>query len=246
MTEVGNPMPALVTANAIRFELEHNRSYVLGRAADSDIVVGDAACSRQHAKISLGSVERRSLFIEDLGSRNGTYVNDERIWGRTAVKEGCSIRIGATVYVLLMDGEEREIDTHTVAIEKFSLGMDIDDDMLRVMRSRGTESAQFAGKLETFGLIDVLQLFCHNQSSGTLHVVVSSGDAKIEIRRGELCQVSFQELDGFHALVLLARQTRGRFWLVENKKPCRKAFQKSTPQLLVEICCTIDETKVAK
>ena len=246
MTSLENPMPALVTANAIRFELEHNRSYMLGRAADSDIIVGDAACSRQHAKITVGSEERRSLFIEDLGSRNGTYVNEERIWGRTAVKEGCAIRIGATVYILLMDGEEREMDSHTVAIEKFSLGMDIDDDMLRVMRSRGTDSAHFAGKLETFSLVDVLQLFCHNQSSGTLHVVVSAGDGKIEIRRGEICQVSFQELDGFHALVLLASQTQGRFWLVENKKPCRKAFQKSTPQLLVEVCCTIDETKMAK
>ncbi|MHC4973624.1 MAG: FHA domain-containing protein [Planctomycetota bacterium] len=239
-------MPALVTANAVRFELEHNRSYVLGRAADSDIIVGDAACSRQHAKITLGAEERRSLFIEDLGSRNGTYVNEERIWGRTAVKDGCSIRIGATVYVLLMHDEEREMDSHTVAIEKFSLGMDIDDDMLRVMRSRGTESAHFAGKLETFSLIDVLQLFCHNQSSGTLHVVVSAGDGTIEIRRGEICQAHFQELDGFHALVLLARQKTGRFWLVENKKPCRKAFQKSTPQLLVEVCCTIDEAKATK
>ena len=52
-------------------------------------------------------------------------------------------------------------------------------------------------------------------------------------------------MDGFHALVLLASQTKGRFWLVENKKPCRKAFQKSTPQLLVEVCCTIDESKMA-
>lgn len=241
-------MPALVTANAVRFELEHNRTYVLGRAADSDITVGDAACSRQHAKITVGNEERRSLFVEDLGSRNGTYVNEERIWGRTAVKDGCAIRIGATVYILLMDGEgeEREMDSHTVAIEKFSLGMDIDDEMLRVMRSHGTESAHFAGKLETFGLIDVLQLFCHNQSSGTLHVVVPAGEGTIEVRRGELCQAQFQELDGFHALVLLARQKTGRFWLVENKKPCRKAFQKSTPQLLVEVCCTIDEAKAPK
>jgi hypothetical protein len=245
MTNVENPMPALVTANAIRIDLEHNRTYVLGRATDSDIVVGDAACSRQHAKITVGSEERRSAFIEDLGSRNGTFVNDERIWGRTAIKEGCSIRIGATVYVLLMDGDW-EVDSHTVAIEKFSLGMDIDEDMLRVMRSRGTESAHFAGKLETFGLIDVLQLFCHNRSSGTLHIVVAAGDGQIEIRRGEICQVSFQELDGFNALVLLARQKTGRFWLVENKKDCRKTFQKSTPQLLVEVCCAIDETKVPK
>lgn len=246
MTGVEPPMPALVTANAVRFDLEHNRTYVLGRSADSDIMVGDAACSRQHARITLGSEERRGLFIEDLGSRNGTYVNEERIWGRTAVKDGCSIRIGATVYILLMDGQEQEMDSHTIAIEKFSLGMDIDDEMLRVMRSRGTDSAHFAGKLETFSLVDVLQLFCHNLSSGTLHVVVAAGDGRIEIRRGEICQIHFQELDGFHALVLLARQRTGRFWLVENRKPCRKAFQKSTPQLLVEVCCTIDETKAAK
>ena len=37
------------------------------------------------------------FFIRDLKSRNGTYVNDVRIDSRRRLREGCQIRIGATV-----------------------------------------------------------------------------------------------------------------------------------------------------
>ncbi|MHC4549237.1 MAG: FHA domain-containing protein [Planctomycetota bacterium] len=236
-------MLRLVTANGSRIELDHNRSYVLGRAPDCDVVVGDMACSRRHSRLTVGGERSRGLFIEDLGSRNGTYVNDERIWGRTSIRAGCTIRIGATVYLLVTGDEEALLDTGTVGVEKLSMGMDIDEEMLRVLQRHGPVNTNFAGKLETFGLIDVLQLLLHNHSSGTLHLVLDAGEGRIEIRQGEVYQANFAELDGFHALVMLARQKRGKFWLVENQKLCRKIFEETAARLLVEVCCAIDEKK---
>ena len=195
-------MPSLLTANGNRIDLEPNRSYVLGRANECDVVVGDMACSRRHARLTVGGEARRVLFIEDMGSRNGTYVNDQRIWDRTAIKDGCLIRIGATVYLLAMDESEEEealLDTGTVAIEKFSFGTDIDTDMLRVLRRDAHAVTNFAGKLESLSLIDVLQLLIYNQRSGTLHVKLRGGQGTIEVRSGEVCSASFQEAEGFSA-----------------------------------------------
>jgi pSer/pThr/pTyr-binding forkhead associated (FHA) protein len=237
-------MPSLITVSGQRIDLEKNRSYVLGRGQGCDVVVADMACSRRHARITVGSEERRSLFVEDLGSRNGTYVNDARIWDRTSVKDGCLIRIGATIYMLIVDEKESAeelFDTGTVAIEKLSFGTDIDNEMLRVLRRDGPAPTNFAGKLETFSLIDVLQLLIHNQRSGTLHLALPVGQGSIEVRHGEVHNAAYQGLEGFQALVSMAREKAGTFWLVEKSKPCQKVIQEQSSHLLVELCKTLDE-----
>ncbi len=52
---------------------------VLGRHPECDIVLDAAAVSRQHAQISHAGGEN---FIEDLHSRNGTFVNGRLVQGR--------------------------------------------------------------------------------------------------------------------------------------------------------------------
>ena len=58
--------------------LMEEESLVIGRASESDLVVADRFLSRKHAKLS-----RRDdrLFVEDLGSRNGTLLNDLPVEG---------------------------------------------------------------------------------------------------------------------------------------------------------------------
>jgi hypothetical protein len=247
-------MPSLITVSGQRIELEKNRSYVLGRGQGCEIVVADMACSRRHARITVGSEGRAALFVEDLGSRNGTYVNDARIWDRTAVKDGCLIRIGATIYMLMTDEQrpneqetpEELFDTGTVAIEKLSFGTEIDNEMLRVLRRDGAAPTNFAGKLETFSLIDVLQLLIHNQRSGTLHLSLREGQGQIEVRGGEVHNATYRGLEGFQALVTMARETAGTFWLVEKVKPCAKVIREQSAHLLVELCKTLDEKEPAQ
>ncbi|MGI8915979.1 MAG: FhaA domain-containing protein [Chloroflexota bacterium] len=62
-----------------------------GRGLENDVVLDSLSVSREHARL----LRADGLFIEDLGSRNGTFVNGQRIQ-RARVGPGDRIRLGAT------------------------------------------------------------------------------------------------------------------------------------------------------
>src|SRR5688572_2981931 len=68
--------------------------YLIGRAPDCDIRLGDPLVSARHALITHNDDGYR---IEDLASRNGTRVNGERIEGKTPIQPGDRIELGGHV-----------------------------------------------------------------------------------------------------------------------------------------------------
>jgi FHA domain len=73
--------------------IELTNEVVIGRE-NADLTIDDAEISRRHAVVRsvVGAVE-----VEDLGSSNGTFVDEERIEAPTRVGGGAKIRLGATV-----------------------------------------------------------------------------------------------------------------------------------------------------
>ena len=66
---------------------------VIGRGKSSDVPLHDEGVSRAHARIV---AEGEDIYVEDLGSRNGTYVNAQRVFGRAALADGDKIQVGRT------------------------------------------------------------------------------------------------------------------------------------------------------
>jgi len=64
--------------------------FIMGRNPDCGIVIPITSVSREHAQILR---IQGKYFIEDKQSRNGTYVNNQAITGRTALKNNDKIRI---------------------------------------------------------------------------------------------------------------------------------------------------------
>lgn len=63
----------------------------LGRANDNDIIINDSYVSHHHAVIVLFN----NLYVlEDLGSVNHTYLNEQEVRGRVYLQAGDTIRIG--------------------------------------------------------------------------------------------------------------------------------------------------------
>ena len=75
----------------------------LGRGSDNRVVIDDPAASYRHALIQRKGDGYR---IEDLGSRDGTWVNDERVTDPYALEDGDTIRVGDTYMVFGVVSDE--------------------------------------------------------------------------------------------------------------------------------------------
>ena len=75
-------------------------SLVIGRSSKCDIQIDQESISRNHSKILNTG---KSILVRDLGSTNGTYVNDEPI-DEYVLRDGDLIKIGRTIFKFLTGG----------------------------------------------------------------------------------------------------------------------------------------------
>ena len=80
----------LISPNGMRETLDIDGDITIGRADTNRVALDDAGASRNHAVVQWGDGR---FMVRDLGSRNGTYVNHDRIVER-ALEHGDVIRIG--------------------------------------------------------------------------------------------------------------------------------------------------------
>jgi hypothetical protein len=66
--------------------------YVLGRDPDLELFLDAHDVSRRHARITISGDD---ASIEDLNSKNGTFVSDQRVDSATPLVDGASIRVGS-------------------------------------------------------------------------------------------------------------------------------------------------------
>jgi pSer/pThr/pTyr-binding forkhead associated (FHA) protein len=69
----------------------------VGRAEACQVRLEDTYVSQHHARLS---ARDGAVFVEDLGSTNGTYLNDRRVQAAVEVRPGDVVRVGKTVLEL--------------------------------------------------------------------------------------------------------------------------------------------------
>jgi pSer/pThr/pTyr-binding forkhead associated (FHA) protein len=92
------PPVAILTVTAgpdmgFKFRIKPTTVTHIGRETDNDVVLDDQATSRRHAQIQF---QDGKYVLTDLGSANGTLVNDQRVTERT-LSDGDAIRIGQNI-----------------------------------------------------------------------------------------------------------------------------------------------------
>ena len=75
------------------FPIAADKQILIGRSSDLDMVLVEDMVSRKHARIAM---QGEQIWIEDLGSTNGTFVNGEKI-KRARLKEGDRVLIGTSI-----------------------------------------------------------------------------------------------------------------------------------------------------
>lgn len=89
--------------------LEKNKQYILGKdPLQADIVFQDLSVSRKHAKLSID--ENGIVTIEDLGSKNGTFVESSLIDTKTVISQQEMVTLGTSSFYVL----DRESPQETI------------------------------------------------------------------------------------------------------------------------------------
>lgn len=73
-------------------------SLVLGRSSVCDIVLADRFLSRKHARLF---ADEEAWYVEDLGSRNTTFLNGQPIRGATRINPGDVVKMSGSVVTIL-------------------------------------------------------------------------------------------------------------------------------------------------
>jgi pSer/pThr/pTyr-binding forkhead associated (FHA) protein len=66
---------------------------LIGRDRDAQLVLADSEVSRRHARLE---TQDGTVFLRDLGSSNGTFLNGRRLTSAIEVREGDAVDVGTT------------------------------------------------------------------------------------------------------------------------------------------------------
>ncbi len=81
----------------------------VGRDPSLQVLIDAPTISWSHARLQIAGTNRApTVSVEDLGSRNGTFVNGERTTGPTAVADGAELRLGSVVVRVRLAGTTRQ------------------------------------------------------------------------------------------------------------------------------------------
>ncbi len=144
------------------FPLPNSKEIVVGRSSELDMVLVEDMVSRRHAKIT---VTGDQIFIQDLGSTNGTFVNGEKI-KRARLQEGDRILIGTSI-IKLVAADSAAPDAGAANLEDVAAGR------------RTSQVRTMSGSIAEIPLPDLMQLFTASKKSGVLVIRTDHDVGKI-------------------------------------------------------------------
>jgi len=211
------------------FPLPANREIVVGRSSELDMVLVEDMVSRRHAKII---VAEDQIFIQDLGSTNGTFVNGEKI-KRAKLNEGDRILIGTSIIKLVA------ADPSSTAASP--------QKMEAQAKSRPTQARTMSGSIDEVPLPDLMQLFSTSKKSGVLVVRTEESEGKIFLEKGQVVFASVndqEEVPPLKALIRVLTWGHGTFDMEPAEERCfPHRMEMSTAGILIEGFRQIDELR---
>jgi len=180
--------------------------FTVGRKVDKDLVIADPRVSRDHAQImQLG----QEFFLEDLGSKHGTFVNGERIQ-RQKLERGDRLEFGArdSAYVLFNPADKTS-NTAREFLSQISVigGIKTDTSELETLRL----FLEAARKLNTAGVLE--------------EILVTMLDVTLQLTRAERAYVFLKDEDG--NLVLKAGRNSKKEPLLDDKTISHSILEES-------------------
>ncbi len=215
------------------FPLVPDKTVFVGRSSDLDMVLVEDMVSRKHAGIH---VQGEQVWIEDLGSTNGTFVNGEKI-KRARLKEGDRVLIGTSILKLVATDASSAREPTTDARQELESV---------AARRRTSQARTMSGSIEEVPLPDLLQLFGTSKKSGVLVIRTEGNDTgKIYLKKGNIFFASINDLDDVPPLKSIYRLLtweKGLFDLdPADEREFPNAVDVTVPEILMEGLRQLDE-----
>lgn len=180
--------------------------FTVGRKVDKDLVIADPRVSRDHAQIMQDGLD---FFIEDLGSKHGTFVNGERIQ-RQKLERGDRLEFGArdSAYILFSPGSQTSNTARDFLSQISGIGA------IKPERTELETLRLFlegARKLNTVGVLD--------------EILITMMDVTLDLIRGERAYVFLKDDDG--NLSLRAGRNSKKQPLLDDKTISRSILEES-------------------
>ncbi|MGH7269803.1 MAG: DUF4388 domain-containing protein [Polyangiaceae bacterium] len=211
------------------FPIALDKPIIVGRSSDLDMVLVEDMVSRKHAKIVK---QGDQIWIEDLGSTNGTFVNGEKI-KRARLKEGDRLLIGTSILKVIVgevasEGAEARRDLENVAQAR-----------------RGSQARTMSGSIEEVPLPDLLQLFGTSKKTGTLVIRTDEDTGRIHLKKGVIAYAVINDLEDVQPLKSLYRMLTWQKGLFDLEAPEEREFPNeisaSVQEVLIEGMRQLDE-----
>lgn len=214
------------------FPLRMNREIIIGRSSDLDMVLVEDMVSRKHAKIE---TTEGDVYIQDLGSTNGTFVNGEKVT-RTKLSEGDRILVGTSIIKMVaVDPADDSHGSEAEARQRLQAGAS----------RQSTVGRPMSGVIEEIPLPDLLQLLSTSRKSGVLTITAPHAVGRIYLRQGQIYYAALN--DDFNvspqkAIYRMLTWTSGTFELEPGgEMQVMEEVQESTEALLMEGVRQLDE-----
>ncbi|MBN2031787.1 MAG: FHA domain-containing protein, partial [Deltaproteobacteria bacterium] len=112
---------------------------VIGRGSEADLKIPDSGVSHRHARIFCAD---DGLWIEDLQSRNGVYLENRRIEGKHPLREGDRVFLGGTGLIVHLEKAPAAEETIIMQALEKSQGRELNCERLALIYEVSADLAE--------------------------------------------------------------------------------------------------------
>jgi hypothetical protein len=220
--------------------LRKGRVYTLGRDPACDFPLPSEVVSRRHAEIEWAP--KGGFVLRDMGSKNGTLVNGEKLAGPRPLKDGDKLWLGPfSLQYREYQGDISELIADPSGAEQtMALHRDAIGGVAAHGAAPASPAAGFAGKFAGQELLEICHLMALNEKEGTLHVFGDRGTGRILFQGGQVVQARMGDIhDDERAALEILCLDGGRFEFVGGR--VQGTVRLSTESLLMEAARRRDE-----
>jgi hypothetical protein len=202
--------------------LEPPEPYIIGRDAGADVVIPSANASRRHCELRWD--EETLWTAHDLGSLNGTWVNDQRLAEPRPLKDRDRLQVAGHQYTfhLLPSGADP-----AKLVENSQKLLKLIDTRPLAGTPPTTKTPSLTGKVRERALADLLHYFHLTRKTGRL-MLADSEVSQLWVVNGVPRHALVSVTEGLEAIRELAEHSACQFAFYEGEEPPRRSIDGDT------------------